>query len=103
MRNEADGMKKEGAKAAGRAAQIKKELAALTDLLKAKSTMRDTPKIRAMPEAERTALYRPMKQQLTLRLDADVLAWFRDHTPKGYQTEINRALREHVERHEWEE
>ncbi len=44
--------------------------------------------------------YRPMKQQLTLRLDADVVAWFKDHAPKGagYQTDINRALREHVKR-----
>ena len=44
--------------------------------------------------------YRPLKQQLTLRLDADVIAWFKDHAPKGqgYQTNINRALREHVQR-----
>jgi uncharacterized protein (DUF4415 family) len=42
----------------------------------------------------------PLKQQLTLRLDADVIAWFKDHAPKGqgYQTNINRALREHVQR-----
>lgn len=44
--------------------------------------------------------YPPVKQQLTLRLDADVVAWFKDHAPKGhgYQTNINRALREHVQR-----
>jgi len=40
-----------------------------------------------------------VKQQITLRLDADVVAWFRSRAPKGYQTSINRALREHVKRH----
>lgn len=45
-------------------------------------------------------LYRPVKQQITLRLDADVLAWFRANAPggRGYQTEINRVLREHAQR-----
>jgi uncharacterized protein (DUF4415 family) len=40
-----------------------------------------------------------VKQQLTLRLDADVVAWFKNHTTsdEGYQTRINRALREYVQ------
>lgn len=48
--------------------------------------------------AQRGLFYRPVKQQLTLRLDADVVAWFRAHTSagEGYQTRINRALREYV-------
>jgi uncharacterized protein (DUF4415 family) len=31
-----------------------------------------------------------------------VVAWFKDHAPngEGYQTDINRALREYVEQHE---
>jgi uncharacterized protein (DUF4415 family) len=35
------------------------------------------------------------------RIDADVIAWFKTHTPNGavYQTNINRALREYVEQH----
>ena len=37
--------------------------------------------------------YRPVKQQLTVRLDADVVAWLRHHG-KGYQTRLNRVLRE---------
>ena len=32
------------------------------------------------------------KKRVTLNLDADVLAWFRD-LGRGYQWEINRALR----------
>ena len=37
-------------------------------------------------------LYRPIKRPITLRLDADVLAWFK-RQGRGYQTRINRALR----------
>ncbi len=49
--------------------------------------------------AKRGLFYRPVKQQLTLRLDADVVAWFKRHTSsdEGYQTRINRALREYVQ------
>ena len=36
--------------------------------------------------------YKPIKKPVTLRLDADVLAWFKKRGP-GYQTRINRALR----------
>ncbi|HZR58177.1 MAG TPA: BrnA antitoxin family protein [Terriglobales bacterium] len=45
------------------------------------------------PSDEKMAeMYRPLKKPVTLRLDADVLAWFK--TPgRGYQTRINRALR----------
>jgi uncharacterized protein (DUF4415 family) len=47
--------------------------------------------------ARRGELYRPLKQPVTLRLDADVLAWFKEHAASGcYQTEINRVLRRHV-------
>jgi uncharacterized protein (DUF4415 family) len=37
--------------------------------------------------------YRPIKKQLTLRLDADVVAWLR-RKGKGYQTRANALLRE---------
>jgi uncharacterized protein (DUF4415 family) len=48
--------------------------------------------------AEVGKFYRPRKKQMTLRIDADVLDWFkRDAGGKGYQTAINRALREYVE------
>jgi uncharacterized protein (DUF4415 family) len=36
--------------------------------------------------------YRPVKHQLTVRLDADVVAWLR-HQGKGYQTRLNQVLR----------
>jgi uncharacterized protein (DUF4415 family) len=43
--------------------------------------------------AVRNPFYRPLKQQLTVRLDADVVAWLRDQG-RGYQTRLNRVLRE---------
>jgi uncharacterized protein (DUF4415 family) len=47
--------------------------------------------------ARRGELYRPLKQPVTIRLDADVLTWFKEHAESGgYQTEINRVLRRHV-------
>ena len=36
--------------------------------------------------------YRPVKQQLTVRLDANVVAWLR-RQGKGYQTRLNQVLR----------
>ncbi len=36
--------------------------------------------------------YRPIKQQLTLRIDSDVVTWFKAQG-KGYQTRINELLR----------
>jgi uncharacterized protein (DUF4415 family) len=38
------------------------------------------------------------KEQITLRLDADVLAWFRAQG-KGYQTQINALLRTYMDAH----
>jgi uncharacterized protein (DUF4415 family) len=43
--------------------------------------------------AVRNPFYRPVKQQITVRLDADVVAWLRDQG-RGYQTRLNRVLRE---------
>jgi len=37
--------------------------------------------------------YRPIKKSLTIRIDADVLAWVKGQG-KGYQTRINGLLRE---------
>jgi len=39
-----------------------------------------------------------LKEQLTIRLDMDILDWFKRHAKdgKGYQTDINKALRAYV-------
>lgn len=64
----------------------------------------DVPEVRDWSNAKRGMLYRPIKQALSLRLDADVLDWFKAHGngEKGYQTRINSALREYMERHQHE-
>lgn len=41
--------------------------------------------------------YKPLKKPVTLRLDADVLAWFK-RDGRRYQTRINAALRRVMER-----
>ena len=60
----------------------------------------DAPEILDWSDARRGVFYRPIKQQITLRLDADIIAWFKAHAPdgRGYQTDINGALRDHVQR-----
>ena len=63
----------------------------------------DAPEILDWSNAKRGMFYRPFKQQITLRLDADVVSWFKERAGddgRGYQAEINRALREHVVRTE---
>ena len=56
-----------------------------------------------IPEADDTffdnavrGMFAPIKQQITLRLDSGTIAWFKRKKPKGYQTEINRVLREYI-------
>lgn len=43
--------------------------------------------------------YRPVKQPVTIRLDADVVSWFKAEAGEApYQTEINRVLRRYMAR-----
>ena len=59
----------------------------------------DIPEILDWSGAVRGKLYRPIKQHVTLRLDADVLEWFKHKHPK-YQTAINAALRQYIHTHQ---
>jgi uncharacterized protein (DUF4415 family) len=52
----------------------------------------DIPPLGAEFFAKAAAEWPPAKQQLTIRLDADVLAWLKGQG-RGYQTRINRILR----------
>jgi uncharacterized protein (DUF4415 family) len=55
----------------------------------------DIPELteRFWQNAVRNPFYRPLKRQLTLRLDADVIAWLR-RQGRGYQTRANALLRD---------
>ena len=41
----------------------------------------------------------PSKQSVTIRMDSDVLLWFKNQG-KGYQTRINQLLRRYMETHQ---
>lgn len=78
------------------------ELAALEAMPDDRIDTDDIPEVRDWSGARRGAFYRPVKKQLTLRLDADLVDWFKRHAGggRGYQTDINSALRDHVDERE---
>lgn len=92
-------MRKERSKAL--TAEQRAELETLAALREAEIDTGEMPEITDWLKARRGALYRPIKRQITLRIDADVIEWFRSRarSDEGYQTSINRALREHIARH----
>jgi uncharacterized protein (DUF4415 family) len=63
--------------------------------------LEDMPEVTDWSDARRGLFYRPRKKQLTLRLDADIVAWFKARSADGdkYQTRINQVLRDYVEKH----
>lgn len=75
----------------------KKSLAALRKMPDSKIDFSDIPE-QDWSNAERGRFYRPVKQSVSLRIDADVLAWFKSNNPK-YQTAVNAALREYMKSH----
>jgi len=52
----------------------------------------EMPEVQDWSGAARGRLYKPRKVQTTLRIDADVLAWFEAQGP-GHLTRMNRVLR----------
>ena len=89
-------MKKEASKPLK--AEQQAELTALAALPDDAIDTSDAPELLDWSGAKRGLFYRPVKQQLTLRVDADLIAWFKAQatSKEGYQTQINRALREYV-------
>lgn len=77
---------------------VYRNLASLDDMEDDEIDTSDIPEITDWSGARRGVFYRPVKRQLTLRMDADIIAWFKLKSPggKGYQTLINNALRDHV-------
>ena len=82
--------------------EIQAEIEALAALSEDQIETNDMPEVRDWSGAKRGVFYRPIKQQITLRLDADLVDWFKNHhlQDEGYQTSINRALREYVGQHQ---
>ena len=73
----------------------KKELTVLAALPDDQIDTSDIPELteKFWETAIRNPFYRPLKRQLTLRLDADIIAWLRLQG-RGYQTRANALLRD---------
>jgi uncharacterized protein (DUF4415 family) len=91
--------RKLGRNGAGRplTAKLKKELAALAAMSDDEIDTTDIPELplSAWKDAVRGRFYRPVKQAISLRLDADVIAWLKK-PGKGYQTRVNQILRQRM-------
>ena len=91
-------MKKASSKASALPGEIPPELLAQLKLIADMPDHRidtrdpDAPEVADWSGAVRGRFYKPVKQLKSLRLDADVLAYFQAQGP-GYQTRINRVLR----------
>ena len=84
--------------------EMQREIRDLANMPDSDINTDDIPEVTDWADAKRGVFYRPVNRQITLRLDADVVHWFKAHArgSRGYQTDINRALREHVHRYESE-
>jgi uncharacterized protein (DUF4415 family) len=71
-----------------------KELAAMSDDEIDTSDIPELPP-GAWKDAVRGRFYRPLKQAVSMRLDADVIAWLKKQG-KGYQTRANSILRQRM-------
>ncbi len=75
-------------------AKKRKELRSLASRPDREIDLSDIPEIREIPpDAVIGKFYRPKKTSVTIRLDADVIAWLKA-TGEGYQTRINNYLRQ---------
>jgi len=79
-------------------ALTEQEKAELEALSKLSDNDIDTSEIAPLDEgfwkvAEQGAFYKPVKKQITVRVDADVLAWLKSQG-SGYQTRMNDILRQ---------
>ena len=58
----------------------------------------DIPPVTDFSGFKRGLFYRANKEAVTIRLDSDVVAWFKASEPK-YQTAVNRVLRDYMISH----
>lgn len=74
------------------------ELAALAAMPDEMIDTSDIPEVLDWSQAERGRFLRPNKKSMTIRLDADVLDWFKSQGGR-YQTQVNQALRQYMLSH----
>jgi uncharacterized protein (DUF4415 family) len=80
-----------------RTKQQSKEITALKRMKDEEIDLSDLHEVKDWSRAVVGKFYRPIKEPVTVRLDADVLAWLRSQGA-GYQTRINALLRRAMER-----
>jgi uncharacterized protein (DUF4415 family) len=68
------------------------ELKALSELKESDINLEDIPEFKSFDSPTIGKFYRPIKKPVTIRLDADVLQYFKNQG-SGYQTKINEILR----------
>jgi uncharacterized protein (DUF4415 family) len=75
----------------------KRQLAAVAKMPESRIDVSDAPELAATrwKDAVRGRFYRPVKKAVSLRLDADVIAWLKKDG-EGYQTRANQMLRERM-------
>ena len=73
----------------------KRELAKLATMPDSEIDLSDLPELtdEFWQSAVPNPFYRPVKKQITLRIDADILAWLRQQGSEGYQSRLNALLR----------
>lgn len=71
---------------------IKSDLARIDRMKDAAIDYSDIPPLDKSFFTKATEAWPPVKRQLTIRLDEDVLMWLKTHG-RGYQTRINHILR----------
>jgi uncharacterized protein (DUF4415 family) len=74
----------------------KRELAELAKRPDSEINLSDIPELteKFWQNAVRNPWYKPVKKQVTLRIDADILAWLRQQGKDGYQSRLNAVLRQ---------
>lgn len=82
----------------GTSKKQKDELLALAAIPDDDIDTSDIPETLGWSGADVGRFYRPLKKPVTIRLDADVLAWFKSQGG-NYQSVVNQALREYMLEH----
>jgi uncharacterized protein (DUF4415 family) len=75
-----------------------KRLKAMTDedIARAAASDPDAPMTTAADWANAKVVWPPGKEPITIRIDKDILAWFRKRG-RGYQSKINAVLRAYID------
>lgn len=73
------------------------EIRALAKMAEGEIDTSDIPEIVCSTSTVVGKFYRPIKKSITVRLDADVIAWLKSGG-RGYQTRANKMLRSLMEK-----